>query len=125
MSPKSVIVGRNVPGQDGGGHHVGDRYEEQPGGGETHKPGVFYWPDWFSSQKLMRDSNCWPVWDEDPSGVEKEVKHQDSEEGVWEHKGIEIQSLIFPVLQPKDSVDDDKINREPQKYWRPDYKSPA
>ena len=42
MSPKSVIVGRDVPGQDGGGHHVGDRYEEQPGGGQSQKPGVFY-----------------------------------------------------------------------------------
>ena len=40
VTPEHVGGGGDVPGQDGGGGHVGDGYEEQPSRGESQQPSV-------------------------------------------------------------------------------------
>ena len=76
MSPELFIVASNVGGQDCGGSHVGDRYEEQEGRGQTQDPGVV-------------DG---AIEDENPGRVEEKVEHQQGQEGVGEDMRIIEQS---------------------------------
>ena len=76
MSPELLVVASNVGGQDCGGSHVGDRYEEQEGRGQTQDPGVV--------DGAIKDEN--------PGRVEEKVEHQQGQEGVGEDMRIIEQS---------------------------------